>query len=296
MPSLRHFTLTGIVAALACRGAPALAQHHGSARVVDTTFTIERRGLVNVSVTGSRLQISSWDSSAVRIRMSRGAPPMRIVARPAEMIVEPEGNATESESLIELTVPIAARLKARALHGVIRVRDLRGTVEVGSESGNILVSDVAGEVHLSSVSGTIVATRVTGAVDITSVEGDVVLEEAKGNLSIATVSGDVKLRNAAASFVRAQSTDGDLRYTGTIEPRGAYTFSTHSGDVQLSVPSTVNADITIATWSGSVESEFVMAAPLSGRPFTFRVGSGGAQVKLETFSGEISIGTIGRRR
>jgi DUF4097 and DUF4098 domain-containing protein YvlB len=264
---------------------------------IDTTFALEKRGTVSVSVTGGRLFVAGWENDAVRVHVRASPQDFRIVARPSEIIVEPDGGGTSSgkDAFLEVEVPAGARVIARAVHGAVQVRGFHGTLDVTTDSADITVNDLAGELHLGSVSGTINVARVTGAVDVSSVQGDVILDRPRGNVTIATVSGDVKLRNAAASFVRAQSTDGNLRYAGTIEAGGAYSLSTHSGDVQLSVPASVGATFTVATWSGSVESDFVMAAPSSGRRITFRVGSGSAQISLETFSGEIVIGVLGRR-
>ena len=284
---------TGILFSFTLAG-PLMAQRSAQSGI-DTTFTLEKRGTVSLSVTGGRLLVAGGENDAVRVHV-RGRPQdFRIVARPSEIIVEPDGTSSGKDAVLEVSVPAGTRVIARSVQGAVRVRGFHGTLDVTTESGDVTVDDLAGELHLGSVSGTINVARVTGAVDVSSVQGDVILDRARGNVTIATVSGDVKLRNAAASFVRAQSTDGDLRYAGTIEAGGAYSLSTHSGDVQLSVPASVGATFTVATWSGSVESDFVMAAPSSGRRITFRVGSGSAQVSLETFSGEIVIGVLGRR-
>jgi DUF4097 and DUF4098 domain-containing protein YvlB len=249
---------------------------------------------VNISVTTERLLITGWDTDLVRVRLVGSPQPFRIDVRSSVAVIEPDSPGRGGGGALEITVPLGSRISARSVHGAIIVRNVHGTVDVSSESGDIAVNDVAGEVHLGSVSGAIVAAHLVGAVDVSSVQGNVTLDHAKGKFTIATVSGDVKLRNASASFVRAQSTDGDLRYAGNVESSGAYTLSTHAGDVQFSVPASVSAVFTVATWSGEVESDFVMAAPSSGRRLTFRVGSGGAQISLETFSGDIGINVLDR--
>ena len=289
-----HSTAAACLAAALPFSAPLAQRSAAKHSRVDTTFAIERHGTVNVSVTTDRLLISGWDKDSVRVRLMGGAQRFRVVVRPALIIIEPDATSGGS-GVLEITVPPASRINARSVHGTVAVHHLHGTIDVTSESGDITVNDVAGEVHLGSVSGAIVAAHVIGAVDVSSVQGEVTLDDAKGKFTIATVSGDVKLRNASASFVRAQSTDGDLRYAGTVESSGAYALSTHSGDVHFSVPASVNAEFTVATWSGEVESDFIMAAPMSGRRLTFRVGSGGAQISLETFSGDIGISVLGRR-
>ena len=47
-----------------------------------------------------------------------------------------------------------------------------------------------------------------------------------------------------------------LDYDGTIDAAGRYELTTHSGDIGLHIPREANAQLTVSTWSGSIDSQF----------------------------------------
>jgi len=104
--------------------------------------------------------------------------------------------------------------------------------------------------------------------------------------------------------VRSHTTSGDLSYEGSIDPSGRYELSAHSGDIRLGIPSNASAQLSVSTWSGTLDSDF----PITLRPgehgigsgqakrFTFDIGSGQARIEAETFSGDITISSRGSSR
>jgi hypothetical protein len=70
-------------------------------------------------------------------------------------------------------------------------------------------------------------------------------------------------------------------------------FTSHEGDVQLVIPENSNATIAARTFSGGkLESSLPLKAQSAagrGRRTTYTLGSGSAQVELETFEGSIVI-------
>src|SRR5207245_1010119 len=68
----------------------------------------------------------------------------------------------------------------------------------------------------------------------------------------------VALRDVLSKSVRAGTTSGDVGFDGTIDPAGRYELSSHSGDVTLRIPRDASAQLTVSTWSGSVDSEFAI--------------------------------------
>ena len=118
---------------------------------------------------------------------------------------------------------------------------------------------------------------------------------------ITTISGDVVLKNLTARYVRGKSTSGDIQYDGDIDSTGRYELGSHSGSVYLTVPATVGAQITVATYTGSIDSEFPITlragehAVGAGKRFTFDIGKGDARISAESFSGDITIRTRSAR-
>jgi hypothetical protein len=83
-----------------------------------------------------------------------------------------------------------------------------------------------------------------------------------------------------------------VEYDGSIVGNGRYELGTHSGDLRLAVPSNAAATVAIATWSGTIDSEFEMRlkpGEHGTKRYTFEIGGGGPRISIDTFSGDITI-------
>ena len=113
-----------------------------------------------------------------------------------------------------------------------------------------------------------------------------------------TVNGEIALEGVDAATVDANTVNGDISYAGPIRNGGRYSFSTHNGDITLTVAEGSSANVAVSTFNGEFESEFPV--PLSGtrkgKGFNFTLGSGSAQVTLESFQGTIRAGAARQRQ
>jgi DUF4097 and DUF4098 domain-containing protein YvlB len=129
-----------------------------------------------------------------------------------------------------------------------------------------------------------------------SVSGDVDITGAGGDVSASSVSGDVRLDKLHARSVHATTVSGDVvvrvdEFTG----RGDLKFNTVSGDVTLEVPKGFDADLSMSSVSGKVDSDFQLVVGGSGMRrgnFDGRIGNGGRRLDLNTVSGDLRIRSI----
>ena len=92
---------------------------------------------------------------------------------------------------------------------------------------------------------------------------------------------------------------GDVFFAGRFRPKGVYQFSSHSGDVRLRLPRETGARVESRMVSGHLITSMPLAemdAVELRRPrrdrlkqYRFRLGSGDAQLQLETFQGNIEL-------
>jgi DUF4097 and DUF4098 domain-containing protein YvlB len=194
------------------------------------------------------------------------------------------------------------------------------SVMLKSISGAVKVTNVNGELRAESVSGGIVATAARKLRTLKSISGDVEISDSQSDdLTAGTVSGSVIIRNVKTRIVELQSVSGDLHvtdvdadhaemktvsgnveYAGRLSKSGRYEFQSHSGNVRLIPMGTPNFSIEATTFSGGVRTDFPLT--LQGSPQSvargFRrqnqsvrgtVGSGGAMITMQSFSGNIVI-------
>src|SRR5262249_20710441 len=105
-----------------------------------------------------------------------------------------------------------------------------------------------------------------------------------------------------ATSVDASSVNGTITYEGRIADRGHYSFETHNGDLLMGLPENANATFTIRTYQGSFSTDLPLQGVgrtelQRGRRVTTALGTGSADVSLETFGGSIRLrkGTAPRR-
>ena len=107
-------------------------------------------------------------------------------------------------------------------------------------------------------------------------------------LTLSGVYTDVSVEGTKAE-VSAETVNGDVTYLGSIEEGGRYRFASHNGDLILGLPDHINAAISVATFSGDFRSDFPVriSETRKGHRFDFTLGSGSAQIELETFQGTV---------
>ncbi|MEX2152435.1 MAG: DUF4097 family beta strand repeat-containing protein [Gemmatimonadaceae bacterium] len=295
----RTLLLTGILLAAATNAAAQDRRDDYLGRI-DSTFAFDRRGTVVLSVGAGEIVVTAWNRDQIRVRARSERSVIRMDATSSRLSLE-LARARGGDSRFEVTVPIGVRVSARATSGDVSITGTKGGVEGRTQSGDLTVDDVAETIDLNTYSGDIVARTLNGNVEITTLSGEVGVSDVKGDVDVTSVSGDIDLRNVVARYVRAKTTSGDVSYDGAIDSTGRYELGSHSGSVYLTVPQNTGALLSVATYSGSIESDF----PITLKPgehgigaskrFTFEIGKGDARISAESFSGDITIRSKGRR-
>lgn len=278
------------------------AERHRSR--LDTTFAFNRGGLVDLGQVGGDIEVTSWERDEVRIRAwaEHGRLESSLSPTRAWLRVEAEAqsgrNRRIGESGYEVTVPAGVRVKVASVSGDLRVRRTGGEVEATTTSGDVVVSD-ARATTVGTVSGDVVVSRLDGDLAVRSVSGDVVARDVRGDVRAATVSGDLDLRGVAGRAVAARTTSGDVVFEGAFADGGRYDFQSHAGDVMLGLAGEVNAEMTVQTFSGELNTAFPVTLAggarrtTSTRSLEFTLGRGGARVRVETFSGDVVLRRAG---
>src|ERR1051325_10969246 len=80
-------------------------------------------------------------------------------------------------------------------------------------------------------------------------------------------------------------------YDGTIKDGGRYRFSTHDGDLRVSIPEKSSVSVSVSTFDGDFSACFPvqLVGPKTKHRFTLTIGSGSARLELESFNGDIRL-------
>lgn len=260
----------------------------------DTTFAVQPGARLQLNTQGGEVVVRTWNRDQVRVQAEHSSR-TRVAIEKSGSVVSVRSRGQYGPGGIvdyELTVPASLALDLAGLHSDVTVEGSRGEVTVRTVEGDVRVQGGRGRVSLQSVNGVVSLEGAEGRIEVKSVSDDVRIRNVSGDLVAETVSGDVEMRGVQSSNVAAGTVSGDVLYAGTIRDSGRYSFTTHSGDVVLDVPDSVNATVSVATLSGELRSRLKAVIPpgRQGRRINFTLGSGSARVELESFSGDILIG------
>ncbi len=146
---------------------------------------------------------------------------------------------------------------------------------ISSVSGDVEIDGARGTVNVKAVSGDVKIVTAQGIIHADSVSGDVHVERASGSVSAKSISGDVK--------VNLQNVDSDE----------AMEFSTVSGDVNVSMPSNLGAEVDMKTLSGDLRTDFGITVEKKehgpGKTAHGRLGEGSRRVKMSSVSGDVKL-------
>jgi DUF4097 and DUF4098 domain-containing protein YvlB len=197
-----------------------------------------------------------------------------------------------------ITVPTWMGLDISGVYTDVTVTGVRAPISVETVQGEVDVTGGEGLVSLRSVQGHVHLKGAKGRIDVHSVNEDVRVSDASGEIVAETVNGEIVLERVDATSLDAGTVNGDVGYDGPIRSGGRYSLSSHNGDVTLAVAEGSSAAVSDSTFNGEFESAFpvTLRETRKGKRFSFVLGSGSAQVSLESFQGTVSLVRPGQLR
>lgn len=180
----------------------------------------------------------------------------------------------EREVDLWVRVPRETRLSVRGVETEIRIDSVRGPVEVQGVTDDVRI------------------TGVDGLVDVNTVEGDVRLAGIVGEVRAQSVAGDLILRELRSERIRGNTMEGEIYFSGALQPRSDYEFTSHFGDVWVAVPAEASAAFDVNVRSGDVNADFGLPGVETdelGHSHRFVLGEGSSSVEIRTFQGSVHL-------
>ena len=137
--------------------------------------------------------------------------------------------------------------------------------------------------------------------------GDITISGVTGEHELQNVNGDVVATDISGSAV-LNSTNGDVRATFTaVDADRPMSFTSFNGDVDVTLPANLAADLLVASQQGDVYTDFEVSvqqdpaqvqrnADAGGRyrvrmqrENRYAIGGGGRDIQLRTFNGDVMI-------
>jgi len=182
----------------------------------------------------------------------------------------------------EIQVPADASITLHSSTGPLRAEKLHGDVTLEGAAATVDVHDVSdAHVHVRTLNGPVTISNVQD-----------------GHVEVDSLSGEVTLNSVTGPLVQVVSTSGNINYSGDFGNSGEYRLTSHSGNIEATVPASTSADVTALSVRGEVHDDIPLQ-PKSHTSFVYDkargfVGTIGSMavsstVRLRTFSGKIHL-------
>ena len=214
----------------------------------DTVIAIDRNALLEVALQSGDVIVRGVDGNTVVARAS-GRTRFGVSGSPRSLRLSP----TRVDGTVRVDVPVGTRLLVRNRSGDITVLNTDADVEIRSTSGDISITRAA-QVRIESIAGDVDVTDASDGVRINTSSGDLVLDKVRGDVEVVGSSSEVSLLDVIARRVAVKVVSGDIDFQGPLQDGGRYSFSSHSGDVQLLLPRSSRAAIDVQTYNGELSS------------------------------------------
>jgi len=259
----------------------------------DTTVAVRQGQRLEVSDFGGDVVIKTWRQNSVRIKATHSSRDRISVSNVGGVVsISASGRHGPANVDYEILAPVWMPLSISGSPSAeVTIEGTQAEVSVETVEGSIRVEGGNGNISLRTVEGDITVEGANGHLELNTVDGSIEVKGCSGDLSLDTVDGSITLSDIMSANVDASTVDGGIEYTGTIKDAGRYRLTSHDGDVTIAVPENTNAAFSVSLFDGDFEACFpVTRDPCSTkRRLKFQLGSGSAQVELESFSGQIKL-------
>lgn len=288
---------------------PALLANSGIALAgtpINEVRDLDPQGRVEISNVRGSVTVTTWEQPRVAISgtLGSGSKGLSITGGSSRLEVKVQGpessgwfnwgsSSRMEDSNLDIKLPRQADITVNVVSAEIAVTGNSGQLlEVNSISGRVRVDSQAKDLELSSVSGSIEITGSGERGQVETVSGDVNSRARLGRLKFETVSGNINIETGDYRELSTSSVSGDISVRGKPAPNARIDADTMSGDVRIGLPADLSASISAETFSGSIRSDFGSVKKPEhgpGRSLDVSVGSGDGRIKIETFSGDITL-------
>jgi len=272
---------------------------------IQQTMSADADARIDISNVKGSITVSGWDEQKITVTgsLGKGAKGLAIGGDTRHLTVKVEppdrgffswsSDTQMGDTTLEIKVPRGAALKIEAVSADVIVGGVDGaSLNVESVSGKLRLDSGAKQLEIDSVSGNVDLTAKSDKAHVETVSGNIRARGLGGEVRLETVSGDIDADNAGYRLLDAGSVSGDLNLRGAPAADANIAVKTMSGDVHLRLPDSAPARLRAKTFSGDIRSDFGKVFEPDHGPganLDATLGSGSAQVQIETFSGDIEI-------
>jgi DUF4097 and DUF4098 domain-containing protein YvlB len=186
------------------------------------------------------------------------------------------GNNISASVDYVIMVPADAAVALKSISGDVSVTGVKGEVRAETVSGDVNVSATPNVAIAKTISGDVTAQNVSTQTTLvlSTISGSVLGTGLKVRaLEAGSVSGNVRLVGTDVERLEARSLSGNIEFDAPLTKGGRYEFTSHSGNVRITMSGGTGFELDADTFSGSVRTDVPVTLRTMGRTDQNRRGS-----------------------
>jgi DUF4097 and DUF4098 domain-containing protein YvlB len=258
----------------------ALADH------VEKHFKVDAHPVITLHNPNGTVTVKAWSKSEVMV-----------VATPASDQVEVDAAQTGNRVDI-MTHPVSGSASPDGLKADFEIRVPEDAeLQIHDDSGAVNVNSVMGDMNVETVGAGVDLADAAGYLTVKTIDGPFQCERCAGRIEVSSISGNFRLTDLRSYQVRAQTSKGNILFSGEFLPNGMYELKNYSGVIEVRFSPGDSFDLSATSLKGKVNNEAKLAPPSHQQHFYSKFNnslfgsfnSGRAKVELSSFDGTINI-------
>lgn len=264
---------------------------------VDKSWDIDANATVSIENVAGNIEVRGWDRAEAHLTGELGdsVDELEINATGSSLqisVVNRNQRNVDSTEL-KLMMPKGATIDVSAVSADIDISGLDNEkLTANSVSGDVDVKAASRRVTVETVSGDLEFSGDTSRISAETVSGDMNLSGIAGEIEATTVSGDMELQAGLVDSVKLETVSGDVTAFAEVSGNGKLSAESMSGDVTIVLPASQDGLFRAQSFSGRISTDFgsvEKARHGPGSHLKYLAGSSGAEVRVESFSGNIRL-------
>ena len=264
---------------------------------INQSWSVDANVRISVENVAGEIEIEAWGKNKVQLtgKLGDSVDELEIDDSSAslQITVVNRDDRNIDETTLVLKVPEGANIEAFAVSADIEISGLDNEkLTATSVSGDVEVQAKSAWVSVESVSGDVVFSGQTPRISAESVSGDVNLSGISGDVEATTVSGDMELGVGLMDSGKFETVSGDIQLSAKLSASARLSAESMSGDVVISLPASQSGLFKAQSFSGRITTDFGSvnnAKHGPGSHLKHVAGKDGAEIRLESFSGNIKL-------
>jgi len=249
-------------------------------------FKVDAHPVVTIHNPNGMITVKAWTKSEVMVISTRASDYVEVEAEQMGNRVDVSTHAAadnvapdDMRADYQINVPEDAELQIHDDSGEVNVANVLGDMNVETVAAGVDLEDSAGYVTIKTVGGSFQCTRCAGKLEISS------------------ISGNLRLTDIHSFHVHAQTSTGNILFSGEFLPNGIYRLKNYSGVIEVRFSPADSFALSATSLKGKVINQASLTPKSHQQHFYSRFGNslfgtfnaGRAKVELTSFDGTINI-------